>query len=183
MWGSSTTTLKTKICCQLERRFQYFRLEFGCKMEQIIFVIVTCLGWNAAVILLWAFSLFLYHSMMHYCLSGILERGEQQELSLQETCNIVFFSPIYLILQASHLNRTRRTAPSWIVKVSSWFQSSLITLQAAAHLLLGQTDNIIKSREEVAPCSQDRGWWRGRRSDLSAIISAAAYFPLISICW
>lgn len=91
MWGSSTTTLKTKICCQLERRFQYFRLEFGYKMEQIIFVIVTCLSWNAAVILLWAFSLFLYHSMMHYCLSGILERGEQQELSIQETCNIVFF--------------------------------------------------------------------------------------------
>lgn len=161
----STTTLKTEICRQLEGCFQYFRLELGYKTEQIIFVMVTCLQMlkccrkPAMRICSFTVSLLLHDALLSVVLTfdqqqrGISERVKLQELSIQETCNIVSFAPIYLILQASHLIQTRSTAPCWIVKVSSWFQSSLITLQAAARLFLGQTDNIIKSGEEVAPCS------------------------------
>lgn len=46
--------------------------------------------------------------------------------------------------------------------MSSWFQSSLITLQAPALFVQSQTDNIIKYSEEAATRSQDRGDWGGR---------------------
>lgn len=43
MCGSSTTPPKPKIRSRLEGSFRYSKLEFGFKVEQIIFGIVTCL--------------------------------------------------------------------------------------------------------------------------------------------